>query len=131
MDLIPAEQPLGLQLYRHEPRGMVPDQNGTWVALKDARHQHNAMQSQLVSAGLGDLPTTDLRRIAHQGRGDILRIWQIIGDVNQRGVHEDIFERLAKLMIAMQQLRLELADTQKSLLKVSHHAEQKRLGPPT
>jgi hypothetical protein len=95
LSTIPHEMPLpGLKLYRAD-RLTQDDVRGTVVLLQDARLQLNAMQSQLVSAGLGPMTEREVRE-AHKIRGDNLRLWDILGI--DKNIKQDIFQTVQALM---------------------------------
>lgn len=110
MDQQPA---LGLQFYRHTPSGMKPEPGATdgWVKSTDARHAFNALQSLLRSTEVGGLSGSHELVKSHKSRGDMLRVWEIIGDGNgSNGVREDVFERLQRLMAELYALRSRVFD---------------------
>lgn len=91
--------------YRHSPTGMTPDPAGQWAKATDVRHALNALQSQLRSTEIGGLANSHALVKRHKERGDMLRVWEIIGDPNQSGVREDVFERLQRIMAELAGLR--------------------------
>lgn len=102
--------PAGFPLFRHDRLSMVRDDvRGEWVRLNDARWALQGMQSELESlrtgANLGSGPESRLGRERHRHNGDLLRIWAIIGDPNQQGMRQDMFQRLQAIMDELRLLR--------------------------
>lgn len=128
---LPATPSAHFLLYRHDRAGMVRDNvRGEWVRLNDARWALQGMQSELESLRSGARiagPDARLQRQAHQHNGDMLRIWQIIGDPNQQGMRQDLFQRLGRIMDELAMLR-EFYRRQKAAEGTEHDTE--RLPPP-
>lgn len=83
---------------------------GDYVRLCDARYAMNAMQSVIASTECAGLPQAHALVKHHKERGDMLRIWAIIGDPNSGGkMKQDVFQRLGEIMETLHAQKLELA----------------------
>ncbi len=111
-DRLPAQPPtIDLPLYTWTKTGMVRTQlGGEFVKLSDARYAMNAMQSVIASTECAGLPSNHAVVKHHKERGDMLRIWQIIGDPNSGGgMKQDIFQRLTEIMEMLHLHKAEIA----------------------
>ncbi len=110
-DRTPTQPPaIGLPLYVHQFGGMKRDDlRGEWVKLSDARYAMNAMQSVIASTECAGLPQSHALVKHHKERGDMLRIWEIIGDANAGGgMRQDVFQRLTEIMETLHRQRAEI-----------------------
>jgi hypothetical protein len=118
----PAQSPaaVGLQLWRISEDGeLVADNlNGDLVKLKDARYAMNAMQSVIASTEVAGLHQSHELVKFHKERGDMLRVWSIIGDPNTQGQRQDVFERVQKIVDLNQQQAEEIKRLKAKLAQV-------------
>lgn len=110
--------PTGLPLYRWAGGGMQRHDLGDYVKLTDARHAMNAMESALRSTEIGSLAQNHPLTKAHKDRGDMLRLWAIVGDPNTRGVKADIFECVQYLKDLTMTQAAEIAELRNRLATV-------------
>lgn len=129
VDITKALEPLpqfNLKRWEWGEYRMREDPDGQWVSLQDGRRTFNAMQSQLVSAGLGPMTPREVRQ-AHQHRGDNARIWMIIG--GGMNPNEDIFQRIEKMVNNGLVQAAQIRDL-KALVEMLRGELKQRLPPP-